>query len=62
MMGGKSLWENCVTSCKSCNNKKGGKTVKEMGYKLLNKPKKPSVADFMRKKATTYIEDIESLF
>jgi hypothetical protein len=29
---------------------------------MLNKPKKPSVADFMRKKAAIYIEDIESLF
>jgi 5-methylcytosine-specific restriction endonuclease McrA len=62
VMGGASSWDNCVTSCKPCNNKKGDKTVKEMGYKLLNTPRKPSVADFMRKKASVYIDDLESLF
>jgi len=62
VMNGVSSWENCITSCKPCNNKKGDKTVKEMGYTMLNKPKKPSVADFMRKKALTYIDDISDIF
>ena len=62
VMGGDSSWMNCVTSCKPCNNKKGDKSIKEMGYKLLNKPCKPSVADFMRKKAIVFMEDINSLF
>lgn len=26
--GGKSVWENCVTSCKSCNHDKGAKLIK----------------------------------
>ena len=26
MAGGKSVWENCVTACKSCNHSKGSHT------------------------------------
>jgi 5-methylcytosine-specific restriction endonuclease McrA len=28
MAGGKTNWENCVTSCKSCNHAKGSKLIK----------------------------------
>lgn len=37
--GGNSTWENLVTSCKSCNVRKGDKTPKEAGMRLLIKPK-----------------------
>ncbi|RMD89729.1 MAG: HNH endonuclease [Calditrichaeota bacterium] len=37
--GGKSVWENLVTSCKRCNTMKGDQTPKEAGLKLLNRPK-----------------------
>ncbi len=37
--GGKSVWENLVTSCQKCNTKKGDQTPKEAGIKVLNKPK-----------------------
>ena len=40
--GGKTDYLNCVTSCKSCNNKKGNRTPQEAGMQLLNKPKKPT--------------------
>jgi len=40
--GGKDTWENLVTSCKECNVKKGNRTPKEAGMKLLKKPKKPT--------------------
>lgn len=39
---GETNWENCVTSCKRCNNKKGDKTLKELGMKLPRKPRRPS--------------------
>lgn len=39
--GGKSSWDNVVTSCIACNLKKGGKSVAEAGMKLLIKPSKP---------------------
>ncbi len=37
--GGKSVWENLVTSCKKCNTRKGDMTPREAGMRLLNKPK-----------------------
>ncbi len=40
---GKWCWENLVTCCSSCNQKKGNRTPEEAGMKLLFKPKKPSV-------------------
>ena len=39
--GGKTIWENIVTSCYACNDKKGSKTVAEAKMKLLRKPFKP---------------------
>jgi 5-methylcytosine-specific restriction endonuclease McrA len=39
--GGKNTWENLVCSCHKCNAKKGDKTLKEAGLKLIRKPFKP---------------------
>jgi len=39
--GGKSLWENVVCCCISCNRKKGGKTPRQAHMKLLAVPGKP---------------------
>lgn len=36
--GGKTTWENIVTSCYPCNDKKGGHTPEEAGMKLLKRP------------------------
>ena len=38
---GVTSWDNVVSSCKSCNTKKGSKTLKESGMQLLKIPKKP---------------------
>ena len=40
-MGGKSVWENIVCACTSCNVKKGGRTPKRAGLTLVRKPIKP---------------------
>lgn len=40
--GGKTVWENIVTSCYTCNDKKGCRTPEEAGMKLLRKPQKPT--------------------
>ena len=40
--GGKKCWENIVTACWRCNNKKSGRTPREAKLKLLRPPKKPS--------------------
>jgi len=40
-MGGKSNWENIVCACAACNVKKGGRTPKQAGMKLIQKPVRP---------------------
>jgi len=40
--GGKKNWENIVTACIKCNNKKSGRTPEEARMKLIKKPKKPN--------------------
>lgn len=39
--GGKSTWENLVTSCVPCNNDKNCRTPKQAGMILRKEPKKP---------------------
>ncbi len=39
--GGKTCWENIVTSCYPCNERKAGRTPEEAEMKLKNSPKKP---------------------
>ena len=39
--GGKDSWENLVTACRPCNQKKGNKTPQEANISLLSKPTKP---------------------
>lgn len=40
--GGATVWENIVTSCYACNDRKGSRTPVEAGMKLLRKPFKPT--------------------
>ncbi len=40
-MGGVSTWENVVCSCTKCNVKKGGRTPKQAGMTLVQKPVRP---------------------
>lgn len=40
-LGGRSTWENVVTSCVDCNRKKGGRTPRQAHLKLLRKPERP---------------------
>jgi 5-methylcytosine-specific restriction endonuclease McrA len=39
--GGRKTWENIVTACWRCNNRKSGRTPEEAGLKLVRKPQKP---------------------
>lgn len=39
--GGKTEWENIVTSCYPCNSRKAGRTPFEAGMKLKRKPFRP---------------------
>ena len=40
--GGKTIWENVVTSCRKCNTQKGNRSLKKMGIQLLNSPHIPN--------------------
>lgn len=40
--GGGNTWDNVVTSCSSCNNRKGNGLPGEVGMKLLCKPGEPN--------------------
>ena len=40
-LGGRSTWENVVTSCVDCNRRKGGRTPKQAHLKLLRRPERP---------------------
>lgn len=41
VQGGKTVWENIVTSCYECNTRKRGRTPEQAGMKLLRQPVKP---------------------
>jgi len=42
VQGGKKQWENIVTSCRKCNQKKGGRTPREAKMNLLSPPIVPT--------------------
>jgi len=42
VQGGKKGWENIVTACKTCNQKKGGRTPTQAGMRLIRKPRQPN--------------------
>lgn len=46
--GGKTTWDNIVTSCFGCNDRKGDKTPHEAGMKLLRKPVRPTSLPMVR--------------
>ena len=50
LKGGKSTFENCVTSCKPCNNKKGSKSC--VDAKMFPKAKmfQPTISEFLMMK------------
>ncbi len=40
-LGGEDSWENLVACCLTCNNKKGNKTLRQMGWSLPRAPYRP---------------------
>lgn len=45
--GGRTNWENVVTSCMRCNFKKGGRTPEQAGMALARAPRKPRWAELV---------------
>ena len=46
--GGRDSWENLVTACVPCNNRKGGRTPDEAAMSLRRRPFRPSHVMFIR--------------
>jgi 5-methylcytosine-specific restriction endonuclease McrA len=42
VQGGRKSWENIVTACKPCNQRKGGRTPQQAGMSLVKKPRQPA--------------------
>jgi 5-methylcytosine-specific restriction endonuclease McrA len=42
VQGGRKCWENIVTACKPCNQKKGGRTPQQAGVQLVRRPRQPA--------------------
>lgn len=55
--GGKTTWENLVTACSSCNNKKDDKLLHEAGMRLRTSPKMPNRIVFLRQEVKMIEED-----
>jgi 5-methylcytosine-specific restriction endonuclease McrA len=47
VQGGKTTWDNVVTSCHDCNRRKGGRTPVQAGMPLMNPPSKPCIPPIM---------------
>ena len=46
--GGKNCFENCVTACRPCNNRKGSRTPREAKMFLKRQPYAPTISEFFR--------------
>ena len=46
--GGVDSWENLVSACITCNNKKGNRTPDEVNMALISKPRKPHHILFLK--------------
>ena len=44
--GGKHTWDNLVSACRSCNHRKGGKTLEEAKMTLLRRPVQPRISTY----------------
>jgi 5-methylcytosine-specific restriction endonuclease McrA len=49
-LGGKNRWDNTVTSCFYCNNKKDNRTPSQAKMTLKTKPYEPTIQEFLNKK------------
>lgn len=52
--GGRKTYENIVTSCHSCNQKKANRTPAEAGITMLSTPKKPSPHEILAAKGVPH--------
>jgi 5-methylcytosine-specific restriction endonuclease McrA len=58
--GGHTRWDNVVLACRTCNQKKGGKTPEEAGMKLHCRPTKPNGLGSLLDSSLSYREPMPS--
>ena len=46
--GGRKDWENIVTSCITCNRRKGGRTPAQAGLRVIRTPRRPTRQPLVR--------------
>lgn len=46
--GGRSDFENCVTACHQCNQRKGNRTPSEARMYMKSRPYQPTISEFLR--------------
>ena len=59
-LGGKTSWQNIAAACSKCNLKKGGRTPKEAGMQIHQKPYRPTMHQLQaqgRKFPPNYLHD-----
>lgn len=47
VQGGSNEWTNVVACCRGCNTHKGGRTPRQAGMRLIHKPFKPTITEFI---------------
>jgi 5-methylcytosine-specific restriction endonuclease McrA len=57
-LGGRTEWENVVTACTSCNNKKANKQLHELGWKLRRLPYTPTMYEIWSKTTSKYFDPV----
>ncbi len=55
--GGKDEWKNVVTACRTCNNRKAGKTPEAAGMQLLAVPFAPTRAEYVYLQSRNILAD-----
>lgn len=57
VQGGQDIWTNVVTSCKRCNNIKGGRTPEQANLRLIAVPFQPTYAEYVYLKGKHILGD-----
>lgn len=48
--GGRATWDNIVAACRPCNVRKGSRTPREAGMRLLNEPSRPRTSPLLHQR------------
>lgn len=54
--GGRHIWTNLITACRSCNTQKGNRTPEQANMPLLVQPLRPNFLTFMGKETPQFDE------